>query len=149
MQTLVIGDIHGCYAELRALLDKAGLTEADHIISIGDCVDRGPETPDAGYTTVLGAKVSIATGGGAYFDTVHVDHSSTFAGGDLIGYTAEQVSALLAQVAAQFKVKPLTAVVPIWDWRPSPKIRPNCSLAAWLKDLRPTAYLWPVSFAVT
>ena len=47
MQTLVIGDIHGCYDELQSLLDKAGLTDADAIISTGDCVDRGPETPKA------------------------------------------------------------------------------------------------------
>ncbi len=46
MQTLVIGDIHGCYTELQALLDKAGLADSDKIISIGDCVDRGPETPN-------------------------------------------------------------------------------------------------------
>jgi serine/threonine protein phosphatase 1 len=46
MQTLVIGDIHGCYTELQALLDQAALSETDHIISIGDCVDRGPETPE-------------------------------------------------------------------------------------------------------
>ena len=45
MQTLVIGDIHGCFHELLALLDKAGLGQDDSIISIGDCVDRGPETP--------------------------------------------------------------------------------------------------------
>jgi hypothetical protein len=45
MQTLVIGDIHGCYYELQQLLDKAGITEDDTIISIGDCVDRGPDTP--------------------------------------------------------------------------------------------------------
>lgn len=45
MQTLVIGDIHGCYDEFQALLDKAGLTEGDAIISVGDCVDRGPKTP--------------------------------------------------------------------------------------------------------
>lgn len=45
MQTLVIGDIHGCYDEFQALLDKAGLTEGDAIISVGDCVDRGPDTP--------------------------------------------------------------------------------------------------------
>ncbi len=45
MQTLVIGDIHGCYDELQALLDKTGLTEGDAIVSVGDCVDRGPETP--------------------------------------------------------------------------------------------------------
>lgn len=45
MQTLVIGDIHGCYEELQALLEKAGLTEGDAIVSVGDCVDRGPDTP--------------------------------------------------------------------------------------------------------
>ncbi len=45
MQTLVIGDIHGCYFELQALLDKAGLSNGDSIISLGDFVDRGPETP--------------------------------------------------------------------------------------------------------
>jgi serine/threonine protein phosphatase 1 len=46
MQTLVIGDIHGCYHELQSLLDKAGVADTDKIISIGDCVDRGPETPE-------------------------------------------------------------------------------------------------------
>jgi predicted phosphodiesterase len=47
MQTLVIGDIHGCYDEFQELLNKAGLTEGDSIVSVGDCVDRGPETPAA------------------------------------------------------------------------------------------------------
>lgn len=47
MQTLVVGDIHGCYDEFQALLDKAGLTEGDAVISVGDCVDRGPDTPAA------------------------------------------------------------------------------------------------------
>ena len=45
MQTLVIGDIHGCYDELQVLLDKAGLAEGDSIVSVGDCVDRGADTP--------------------------------------------------------------------------------------------------------
>jgi serine/threonine protein phosphatase 1 len=45
MQTLVIGDIHGCFDELQSLLDKVGLTEDDSIVSVGDCVDRGPDTP--------------------------------------------------------------------------------------------------------
>lgn len=45
MQTLVIGDIHGCYEELQDLIQKAGLSEDDHILSLGDCVDRGPDTP--------------------------------------------------------------------------------------------------------
>ena len=45
MQTLLIGDIHGCYVELQALLEKAGLSDGDSIIAVGDIVDRGPETP--------------------------------------------------------------------------------------------------------
>jgi len=45
MQTLLIGDIHGCYVELLALLEKAGLSDGDSIIAVGDIVDRGPETP--------------------------------------------------------------------------------------------------------
>jgi len=43
--TLIIGDIHGCFTELLALLDKVGLGEEDAVIGIGDIVDRGPETP--------------------------------------------------------------------------------------------------------
>ena len=45
MQTLVIGDIHGCHQELLKLLEKAGLARDDAIIAVGDIVDRGPETP--------------------------------------------------------------------------------------------------------
>ena len=44
-QTLVIGDIHGCFYELQALLDISGLGDGDAILAIGDMVDRGPETP--------------------------------------------------------------------------------------------------------
>lgn len=45
MRTLVVGDIHGCYFELLALLEKAGLGEGDLLVAAGDIVDRGPETP--------------------------------------------------------------------------------------------------------
>jgi serine/threonine protein phosphatase 1 len=45
MRTFLIGDIHGCYAELLDLLEKAGLSGDDRIIALGDIVDRGPETP--------------------------------------------------------------------------------------------------------
>lgn len=33
MKTLVIGDIHGRYYEMQALLDKARVTDTDSIIS--------------------------------------------------------------------------------------------------------------------
>jgi len=36
---LIIGDVHGCYDELRALCDKVA---PDRVISVGDMVDRGP-----------------------------------------------------------------------------------------------------------
>lgn len=34
--TFVIGDVHGHYRELQALLDKAGVTPADDIVQLGD-----------------------------------------------------------------------------------------------------------------
>jgi serine/threonine protein phosphatase 1 len=42
-RTLIIGDIHGCYDELRRLLDAAAVADDDVIVSVGDLVDRGPE----------------------------------------------------------------------------------------------------------
>jgi len=44
MKTLVIGDIHGCYAELMSLLDCAALGRDDKIIALGDILDRGPDS---------------------------------------------------------------------------------------------------------
>jgi serine/threonine protein phosphatase 1 len=41
--TLIIGDIHGCHAELLELLDRAGIGEGDLVVSVGDLVDRGPD----------------------------------------------------------------------------------------------------------
>ena len=43
MQTLIIGDIHGCYAELLELLDRAAIGADDLVVSVGDLVDRGPD----------------------------------------------------------------------------------------------------------
>lgn len=44
-RTLVIGDIHGCIDELHDLLSVAGLSRGDEIISLGDFMDRGPDSP--------------------------------------------------------------------------------------------------------
>lgn len=43
-RTIIIGDIHGCYAELQSLLDAVGPAPGDQIIALGDIVDRGPES---------------------------------------------------------------------------------------------------------
>jgi len=43
-RTIVIGDIHGCGTALAALLDAVGLGPDDTLVTLGDYVDRGPET---------------------------------------------------------------------------------------------------------
>lgn len=44
MRTLIIGDIHGCFTELKLLIETANITDNDEIIAIGDIVDRGPDS---------------------------------------------------------------------------------------------------------
>ncbi|AZM56076.1 polynucleotide kinase-phosphatase [Streptomyces sp. WAC 01529] len=46
----IIGDIHGCAAELETLLGKLGYVDGTHpegrtAVFVGDLVDRGPDTP--------------------------------------------------------------------------------------------------------
>jgi serine/threonine protein phosphatase 1 len=43
-RTIVVGDIHGCYAELMQLLDKLSFSDNDILIAVGDLVDRGPDS---------------------------------------------------------------------------------------------------------
>ncbi|HJT79429.1 MAG TPA: metallophosphoesterase [Gemmataceae bacterium] len=60
--TLVIGDIHACYAELLDLLDAAGVGADEEILAVGDVLDRGPANAAAldffrtrpGASTILG-----------------------------------------------------------------------------------------------
>jgi serine/threonine protein phosphatase 1 len=44
MRTLVIGDIHGCLRAFTALLDAVAPAPDDRIITLGDYVDRGPNS---------------------------------------------------------------------------------------------------------
>jgi serine/threonine protein phosphatase 1 len=44
MRTLAIGDVHGCSGALRALLDAVKPTSDDLIVTLGDYVDRGPDS---------------------------------------------------------------------------------------------------------
>lgn len=44
MKTFVIGDIHGYFTEIQALLDINGVANDDRIIALGDIVDRGPDS---------------------------------------------------------------------------------------------------------
>ncbi len=44
MRTLAIGDIHGCYTSLTTLWDYVKPSHEDHLIFLGDYVDRGPKS---------------------------------------------------------------------------------------------------------
>ena len=41
-RVIAIGDVHGCVAALRAVLESIKPAKEDTIIMLGDCVDRGP-----------------------------------------------------------------------------------------------------------
>ena len=61
-RTIVVGDIHGCYDELMALLEKVALGEEDRVVSVGDLITKGPKSKevmelfmtDARFSTVIG-----------------------------------------------------------------------------------------------
>lgn len=58
---IVVGDIHGCFDELRELLDRVSPAEGDLVISVGDVVTKGPDAVsclelwrERGYLAVRG-----------------------------------------------------------------------------------------------
>jgi serine/threonine protein phosphatase 1 len=44
MARYVIGDLHGCVAELSRLIESLPLTKGDRVIFLGDYIDRGPDS---------------------------------------------------------------------------------------------------------
>lgn len=43
MRYIIVGDIHGCYEELRSLIDNLYVRPEDKLISIGDIIHKGPD----------------------------------------------------------------------------------------------------------
>jgi serine/threonine protein phosphatase 1 len=45
LRQIAVGDIHGCLKTFRALVwDKLQLNQSDHLILLGDIIDRGPDS---------------------------------------------------------------------------------------------------------
>lgn len=44
MSLIAVGDIHGCAQTLDALLERLSPTADDHLVFVGDYVDRGPDS---------------------------------------------------------------------------------------------------------
>ena len=42
----VIGDVHGYFGTLEALIERLGLGENDAVVMLGDLIDRGPTSAD-------------------------------------------------------------------------------------------------------
>lgn len=63
MATYLIGDVHGCYDELIALLHKVEFTWKDTLWLTGDLVARGPGSLDVlRYVKSLGDSVRLVLG---------------------------------------------------------------------------------------
>jgi hypothetical protein len=61
-RTIVVGDVHGCYDELVALVERVGLLESDRLVCVGDLLAKGEKSRevlelfmrDARFSSVLG-----------------------------------------------------------------------------------------------
>ncbi|MEW2248154.1 polynucleotide kinase-phosphatase [Streptomyces sp. NPDC006975] len=92
----IVGDIHGCSAELEALLAKLGYVDGVHpegrtAVFVGDLVDRGPDSPG-----VLRRVMSMVKSGNAL--CVPGNHENKF-GRHLRGRTVQHTHGLAETVA--------------------------------------------------
>lgn len=56
-RTLILGDVHGCVAELDALLEQLSVGAGDQVVFVGDLVARGPDSRGVlGRLRELGAR---------------------------------------------------------------------------------------------
>ena len=61
-RTVVVGDLHGCYDELLALVERVGLGASDRLVCVGDLVVKGEKNrevldlfrEDARFSSVIG-----------------------------------------------------------------------------------------------
>src|SRR5215207_6645738 len=61
-RTVIVGDVHGCYNELTALVLSVGLGESDRLVAVGDLVTKGEKSRevlelfmnDARFSSVVG-----------------------------------------------------------------------------------------------
>jgi Icc-related predicted phosphoesterase len=58
-RVLIVGDVHGCATELRALLQAAGFTPGvDALVVTGDLVTKGPDSRGVGSKRAAGREAA-------------------------------------------------------------------------------------------
>jgi protein phosphatase len=105
----IIGDIHGCAAELESLLGKLGYVDGVHpdgrtAVFVGDLVDRGPDSPGVlrRVMSMVGSGNALCVPGnhenkfGRYLKGRKVQHTHGLA--ETIEQMADQSDEFLAQV---------------------------------------------------
>lgn len=65
-RVVIVGDVHGCYDELKLLLDKCAIDENTTVIFVGDIVNKGPASARV---------VALARSLGAFSVRGNHDHS--------------------------------------------------------------------------
>ena len=60
-RTLIVGDIHGCFDELKELLEKVSYSKpSDRLIFVGDLINKGPKSMDVlNWVKASGAEVIL------------------------------------------------------------------------------------------
>lgn len=61
-RTIVVGDIHGCYDELMALLEKVDLGASDRVVSVGDLITKGPKSREVLQLFMTDGRLSTVIG---------------------------------------------------------------------------------------
>ena len=64
--TYVMSDIHGCYREYRAMLEKIVFSDADTLYILGDVVDRGPQVAELLVDIMARRNVRLLAGNHEY-----------------------------------------------------------------------------------
>lgn len=61
-RTFVVGDIHGCFDELAALVHLIGLGESDRLVCVGDLVAKGDQSGEVLELFMADARLSSVLG---------------------------------------------------------------------------------------
>lgn len=114
-RTLVVGDVHGCLDELRALVERAGITDDDRVVFVGDLVAKGPDSAgviawarERGAAAVLGnhdEHILRARAGDPAAKLPHLEVANTLTNADI-----DWLAALPLWVRVDFPRKPHVVV---------------------------------------